>query len=296
MPGRLKGPTGGAQPCSIVWERSIAIWARSTRPNRCCAKAMNCGYSDQRTKPTWRRACSTWAGCCIGGETMRKPNGCCVRRWKRVRACSGRIIWHRGSRSSRSPGCWSRPTNLAPRSDGKRDQEFEQLARHALEIQRRELGGNHRDVGLTLTLLTMRLMQTGKQAEAEKMLLSSLGVFVQQEGGKSLGTAMLTFQRAARARQRQDFVEANKWYRSCLDTIRTALGDYHPLNSMVLTDLAGMLRRSRSHGGDGRRHAPGVGHCLPRLSARSSGIDRIARWHGVFRGNSREVRRGRGPH
>ncbi len=126
--------------------------------------------------------------------------------------------------------------------DPQREVEFDKLMHHALETQRRELGSTHRDVGLTLTVLMMRLLQTGKQAEAQRMLLSSAAVFVQQEGGKSLGRAVFEYQRAANARQQSKFAEAENSYRACLDTIGTVLGTYHPINLAILGDLAGMFR------------------------------------------------------
>ena len=125
--------------------------------------------------------------------------------------------------------------------DAERKVECEKLLSHTLEVQRRQLGSNHRDVGLTLTVYTLYLYFTDRNDEAQRMAMASAGVVMQQEGGQALGRGLLEYQRAAVSRSQGRKADAEAGYRASLRTIGEVLGESHPAKMLVLRELAGML-------------------------------------------------------
>ncbi|HEY1603609.1 MAG TPA: serine/threonine-protein kinase [Pirellulales bacterium] len=125
--------------------------------------------------------------------------------------------------------------------DAARKVECEQLIRHTLEVQRRQLGNNHRDVGLTLSVYTLYLYFMDRNDEAQRMAIASAGVVMQQEGGQALGRGLLEYQRAAHSRGQNRIADAEAAYRASLRTIGEVLGESHPAKVLVMRELAGML-------------------------------------------------------
>ena len=80
--------------------------------------------------------------------------------------------------------CWTLLEAGRVRRDGdpQRRSEFDNLIEHVLEVQRRELGSGHRNVGLTMTLKAMRMLQTGNRAEAIKSIQTAATVYMQDGG------------------------------------------------------------------------------------------------------------------
>ncbi|MBI2826993.1 MAG: serine/threonine protein kinase [Planctomycetia bacterium] len=118
--------------------------------------------------------------------------------------------------------------------------EFDKMMLHALDIQRRALGSNHRDVGLTLTYLAMRYFAENKQPEAEKMLLQAAAVFASQKEGLSAVLGLMEFQAAALARRQGKFNDAERRYKSSIKMLEQALGRSNLLAIATKADLGGL--------------------------------------------------------
>ncbi len=121
--------------------------------------------------------------------------------------------------------------------------EFDARMRHVLEIQRRELGPNHRDVGQTLVWVALRYLMENKTVEMEKTLREAVLVFAQQEGGQSLVIGLLEYGTAALARRQGKIDVAERHYRVAISHAEKALGRSHIFSSAMKMDLGGMLHQ-----------------------------------------------------
>ena len=121
--------------------------------------------------------------------------------------------------------------------------EFHKMMQHVLAVQRRERGANHRDVGITLTVLAICYFMENNVAESEKTILQASMVFAQQEGGQSLVLGLLDFSRAAVAQEGQRFAEAESHYRSSISMLEKVLGRGHFFSLAVKMDYGGLLHQ-----------------------------------------------------
>jgi len=122
--------------------------------------------------------------------------------------------------------------------------EFDKLAQHALAVQQRELGANHRDVGVTYLIMSWRYSAVKDFAAMEKMLLAAVKAFAKQEAGKSLTHALVDYQLAALARRQRKYPKAEKHYRASIEMLRNVMGRANPYTLVISADFAGMLRET----------------------------------------------------
>ena len=100
----------------------------------------------------------------------------------------------------------------------------DKMMEHVLAIQRRELGANHRDVGITLVALALRHFMEQRLVESEKLLIQAGLVLGRQADGQSFLVGLMDFQRAALDRKNKKYEQAAVHYASSIEKLEKAVG------------------------------------------------------------------------
>ena len=161
--------------------------------SRCCARRTNCVLGSRTKNPLWPIACLTWGNFwCWKGDYAEAE--LVLRKALEIRV---RLFGHDYLSVAEVDFAlaWTlfEMARIGNVQDPQRWAECEQRLKHAFEVQRRELGGGHREVGLTLTLYTMYLYFSGREPKAQQSFAAA-NVVMQQEGGQALGRAMVEYQ------------------------------------------------------------------------------------------------------
>jgi tetratricopeptide (TPR) repeat protein/tRNA A-37 threonylcarbamoyl transferase component Bud32 len=134
---------------------------------------------------------------------------------------------------------------LADSSNGRHVPEAEALFQTALDIRRKHLHWNDREMAISLSSMAAMRLQARDVKGALPYLIQAALIFMQQPGGEKLGLAVGRFQAALVWRQRKRYKLAEEQYRAAIDQLMEYFQGDHPAIALALGDLAGMLKEAR---------------------------------------------------
>jgi len=134
---------------------------------------------------------------------------------------------------------------LADNSNGRHVPEAEALFQRALEIRRKHLPWNDREMAISLTALAAMRLQARDVNGALPFLIQAALIYMQQPGGEKLGMAVGRYQAALVWRQKRRYKQAEEQYRAVIQLLTEYFGGDHQAIALALGDLAGMLKEAR---------------------------------------------------
>lgn len=136
---------------------------------------------------------------------------------------------------------------LADNTHGRHSPEAEALFTKALEIRRKHLRWNDREMAISLTSLAGMRLQARDVQGAIPYLIQAALIYMQQPGGEKLGLAIGRYQAATLWRQKRKFKQAEEYYRAAIEQLSEYFEGDHPALALAMGDMAGMLKDAREY-------------------------------------------------
>jgi tetratricopeptide (TPR) repeat protein len=146
----------------------------------------------------------------------------------RLATCELVVAWTIGQRFD------NRPTPV------NRLQEAEEMLIDAVRIRRKQLGSNHRDLGVAM--VGLGAIQVAQPESRTKGIFSLQEAFTILEAGDSFGTIIAEYMLSVADLKAGRIDDAIRKRRDLPSRVRRVLGEYHPFHLIALGDLAGLLR------------------------------------------------------
>ncbi len=123
----------------------------------------------------------------------------------------------------------------------------EPLLRHAMEIERRELGPENSETASTTSRLAASLADAGKLAEAEALLQPLVEIQKRRLGPTHRKTLICMNLLATTLHGQAKYADAEKMYRAILQVQRQTYGPDDPITLTLMSNIAAVLSDAGSH-------------------------------------------------